>query len=223
MHLWRIELELSANRPETALGFLLAAEDLSQQIHNGLLELEVLASRTAVLLALGRNEEAMLASSEAMHTLSKEHCSAYLIPFRHYQALFACGQPGLAFEALEQSVQMLNSVLGTLSPAQQKFSCGHIALHREILSAWENLQPHRFLLNLPGLDGKREIQASWTVWLPDDDGIFDKVQRRRFQLQRLLTESSQQGACPTHHDLARVLKISERTLAKDLAALRKKG
>jgi len=60
------------------------------------------------------------------------------------------------------------------------------------------------------------------VWLPEDEVIYDKVQRRRFQLQRLMAESSQQGACPTHKNLARVLKISERTLISDLAALRSK-
>lgn len=222
LHLWRIELELSANRPQTALEFLLVAEALSQKIHNGLDEFEGLASRTAVLLALGWNGEALQASSEAMFRLKEGQNGAYLIPYRYYQALTACGEPAKAFDALLQAVQMLNSVLDTLSPAQQKISRDQVPLHREMLAAWESLNPRRLLISLPGSDGAREIQTNWTVWLPEDEVISEKVQRRRSQLQRLLSEASQQGACPTHHDLAQVLKISERTLAKDLAALRGK-
>jgi predicted DNA-binding transcriptional regulator YafY len=42
---------------------------------------------------------------------------------------------------------------------------------------------------------------------------------RRFRLQRLLREAAAQGAAPTNDDLATALKVSRRTIQRDLKAL----
>jgi hypothetical protein len=98
-----------------------------------------------------------------------------------------------------------------------------VPLHREILSTWENLQPRQVVVSLPGSDGSSQVAFTWTVWQAEDRAIPDKVARRRHQLERLLAEAGQAGGAPTHRHLAEALGVSERTIALDLAVLRRKA
>lgn len=46
--------------------------------------------------------------------------------------------------------------------------------------------------------------------------------RRRHRLLRLLAEAQSQGAAPIYRHLAKALGVSERTVERDMAALRQK-
>jgi predicted ATPase/DNA-binding SARP family transcriptional activator len=222
LRLLQVEMELAAGSPQAALSGLEEAQSLSRNIQLGMVELDLLASRSAVLLALGRREEAVEAACQALRRIPKGLNSGYLIPYRYYQALDACGRLAEGQPALAQAVQMLNAVLDSLPPSQQKISRQQVLLHREILSTWENLQPHRVGVSLPGSEAS-SVPVTWTVWLLEDQAIQDKVERRRHQLERLLVEDGQQGGEPTHRHLAQALRVSERTIAHDLAALKRKS
>ncbi len=67
------------------------------------------------------------------------------------------------------------------------------------------------------------VTVDWTVFAPEDDVITDPVERRRYQVLRLLREAAEQSAAPTVADLAAVLDVSQRTIKRDLAALRAAG
>ena len=64
------------------------------------------------------------------------------------------------------------------------------------------------------------VDVTWTLETAADRHIANKTQRRRRQLLRLLTEAQAQGAVPAYPHLAEALAVSERTIMRDMAALR---
>ena len=62
-----------------------------------------------------------------------------------------------------------------------------------------------------------------TLDAPADADIPGKVDRRRHRLLRLLREASEQAAAPAVKHLAQALGVGERTIRRDLAALRAQG
>jgi hypothetical protein len=67
------------------------------------------------------------------------------------------------------------------------------------------------------------VEVVRTVAAHEDGGIPGKVDRRRWQLLRLLKEAAEQSAAPTVADLASALSVDERTSRRDFAALRDAG
>lgn len=67
----------------------------------------------------------------------------------------------------------------------------------------------------------------WTVDSGDEDALVlqqsGSVALRRHRLRRLIAEAHNQGALPTHTDLAHALHVCTRTVARDLAATRLSG
>ena len=89
---------------------------------------------------------------------------------------------------------------------------------------------HLAAIGAPGgrpLRDEEKISVTWTV----DDGAQDavmlaqqgKVALRQWRLVRLLGEARSQGGEPTVSDLALALGVDERTIKRDLAALRAQG
>jgi len=222
----QVELELAANRPPDALCFLEEAEKLSQTFRLRSLPLYLLADRSAVLLASGRAEEALQASSRAVGMLDPDREGLFIVLYRHSQALSACGRKTEAYRVLSAAAQGVNRLVASLPPQQQKNSRECVPIHRDILLAWESLQPRQVRVSLPESgqalsSTNRDIPVTWTVWLPEDAEIPHKVERRRHQLQRLLAEAARQGAAPAQAHLAEALGVSVRTIAQDLAELKR--
>jgi predicted ATPase/DNA-binding SARP family transcriptional activator len=67
------------------------------------------------------------------------------------------------------------------------------------------------------------IEISWTIQEPLDAEIEGKAVRRQHRLLRLIDEAQLQGGAPTVADLAQALQVSDRTIKRDLAVLRKAG
>jgi len=174
-----------------------------------------------VLLALGRTTEAVEAANQAMLKLPAGMDSSYLVAYRSFQALAAGGRMEEALHSLARAVKMLNGVLESLSPTQQKVSRARAPWQAEILAAWEAWQGRRVDVALPRSGRGLAVEVSWTTWLPADAAIPDKVERRRRQITRLVAEAGQAGAEPTQRHLAQALGVSERTLAQDLAVLKR--
>ena len=81
-----------------------------------------------------------------------------------------------------------------------------------------------FTVNVSNNLSKDEwIEIIWTISAPEDENFTGKTARRRFRIQRLLVEATNQGAVPTVNDLATTLDSSPRTIKRDLSALREAG
>jgi biotin operon repressor len=93
------------------------------------------------------------------------------------------------------------------------------------------LQPNQISVHLPHVDAptgrplrdEETVEVVWTLATPDDDAISGRAARRRQRILRLLREAAEQSAAPTVTHLAAALGASERTIKRDLAALRAAG
>jgi len=239
----QVELELTDHYPAAALHFLQKAEILSQNLHIGNLHTQLLFDRSEVMLALGKPEEALRASSQAMNSLNPGRHIHYVFSYRHYQALSACGRKTEALQVLAVTIRGLNSLIDSLQMEElssnfvdQRTEISGVKclpLQNEILMTWESLQPKILLISLPRRHGSKpvltvtnsdpggsEVQVRWTVWIPEDEELSNKVERRRQQLHRLLEEAEQYGAAPAQKHLAEALGVSQRTIAQDLVEVK---
>jgi hypothetical protein len=73
------------------------------------------------------------------------------------------------------------------------------------------------------LNAAAYTNVTWTLFLPTDDLIANRAQRRRHILQRLLQEAAAQGAAATDEDLATAVAASRRTIMRDLQQLAAAG
>lgn len=90
------------------------------------------------------------------------------------------------------------------------------------------LEQKQVIVALPKIDGpygrslrdNAYVHVTWTLVAAEDEMIPGKVARRRHRILRLLREAHAQGAAPNHHHLAQALKVSQRTIERDMAYLR---
>ncbi len=226
-----IHLDLDEGDPAMAWEHLQAAETLCQELGLACWAVRLLSLRGPVLLALGQSQAALAATSEAMARLKPGIEQAYLIPFRHSQALSALDRTQETYAALEQAYRMLSKTLSGLPPKEQKMSWERVPEHRALLAAWQATRPPCTIVRLPcasaptgrPLRDDERVDVHWTVTEPEDEDIQGKVARRRRRLLRLLSEAKEQGAAPTVGDLALALSVSQSTIKRDLAALRQSG
>ncbi|RPI84547.1 MAG: hypothetical protein EHM41_13125 [Chloroflexi bacterium] len=178
-----------------------------------------------------------------MNSLNPGRHIHYVFSYRHYQALSACGRKTEALQVLAETVRGLNLLTDSLRTEKQRTDFDQIRtvmsgtkclpLQNEILIAWESLQPIFKIISLPRRHGRKpvltvtnsepgssEVQVRWTVWIPEDEELSNKVERRRHQLRRLLEEAEQYGAAPTQKHLAEALGVSQRTIAQDLVEVK---
>jgi response regulator of citrate/malate metabolism len=71
------------------------------------------------------------------------------------------------------------------------------------------------------------VLVHWTVDAGPADAALERscgsITLRRTRLARLMKEAQDQGAVPSTADLAAALEVSQRTIQRDLAALRQQA
>ncbi len=152
--------------------------------------------------------------------------------WHHYQIMAAAGDPEAARAALERAYAQVQARYATLTdPAWQRGYIEDVPLHRQIVAAWEAYEPRRLAVRLPRagaptgrpLRDDEYVDVTWTVETPEDEAVAGNADRRQARLSRLLGEAAEQGAAPTVDDLAAALAVSQPTVRRDLAALRRAG
>lgn len=222
---------MALNYPQQALNHLQEAETACREAGAERDCVGILADRGEALLALGRSDEALEVTAQAVARLRPGVERGYRLLFVHHRALRAVGLEREASEALAQAHRALMETLEGLPEPQRRVSLERVPEHRAIVAAWEAVQPRRVLFRLPRADvptgrplrDDEWVEVAWTVDAPEDRAISGKVARRRHRLLRLLEEAREQRAAPTVSRLAEALGVSERTLKRDLAALRAAG
>lgn len=122
---------------------------------------------------------------------------------------------------------------GLLGEARALYTCcgmvAALARLDEATSSW--LSPGQARVRLPAasaptgrpLQDDEWVEVLWTVEAPEDEQVTGKAARRQGRVLRMLGEAAGQGAAPTVDALAAALDVSQRTIERDLAALRQAG
>jgi len=224
------QLLLDQGAAGEALSCIREAEAVCKELDLSGLAVTLLALRGVALLAMGRPEEALAATAEAVSKPAQGIRRRHLLAYWHYQVLQALGRTKEAASAIDRAHSLLRKSLESLSPKQQQMSLRRVRVNRAIVAAWEKTQD-RSEWRLPRvgaptgrpLRDDEWVKVVWTIEAPEDREIANKVARRRHRLLRLLHEARKQGGAPTVDDLAAALQASRATIKRDLAALRKAG
>ncbi len=218
---------VSSAQLQSALENLEQAEALSKKYGLGMYTEPLLDLKAEIMLAVEKPEESLKFITQVISLANAAHNTSYRSHFIHYKILTKLGLSVEAGRALERAYQGLTMMLADLSIEQQEMSRRNIPAHRQILEAWQAIQPRRISVRLPRVDaplGRRlradeVVEVAWTVAVPEDEAIRGKVERRRARILRLLQEALECEAAPTGEHLAQALGVSARTIASDLAAL----
>ena len=153
-----------------------------------------------------------------------------------YKALLEVGETERGKAALEDAYQLLMQFANNISDLERRHAYLHDIspgqpiwddYHEYILGQTTNKkQVHLPKATAPlgrALVDDDLVEIAWTVKIPKDDEISGKIARRQHRLLRLLDEAESQGAMPSVENLASALEVSDRTIKRDLAALRKAG
>jgi len=185
-------------------------------------------------LRLGDLATAVRLSAQAMAEMESqpEDTPSLDVYWHHYQIMTAAGSPAAARAALARAYAQVQERYATLTdPAWQRGFIEEMPLHRQIVAAWDAHEPRRLTVRLPRADAPtgRPLRddeyatVTWTVETPEDKTVADNADRRQARLGRLLREAAEQGAAPTVDDLAAALAVSQPTVRRALAALRRAG
>lgn len=223
-------LEIDESSLDTAVRCADVAMAICDQTGMAGLAAHALAIRGKALLAQKQIEGALAAATQAIIGLESALGRTYLIPLAYYEILAALERNDEARGAIEEAYRLLTKHIEGFPVEQQRQAIESAPEHRAIVAAWEAFQPKRATVRLPRagaplgrpLRDEEWTEITWTVSLPEDELIPGKVARRQHCLLRLLREAADQNAAPTLEHLARALRVSVRTIAGDMAALRKR-
>ncbi len=135
----------------------------------------------------------------------------------------AASQFALAFRLLESNLAGVDEARAATARSLPRFAAiieDYERFHPRLVEVWlpmestpigRPLKPDEFKL------------VTWSASIPSDWRTTDAAQRRRWRVLRLCHEAVEQGALARVHDLADLLRVSERTVKRDLAELRRRG
>jgi DNA-binding SARP family transcriptional activator/DNA-binding transcriptional ArsR family regulator len=212
------------------------ALSIKREIDQQAWSLEDLAGLTRAALARRRPDEAMEHITGVLDWIDQEGIAGIEHPLSvyltAYRVLTAGGRVGRAQEILTDAYQLVMERAGKLDDEGLRRSfLENVAEHRAIWDAYRELNSRTMAACLPRLDapsgrplGEDEtVTVTWTVAAPEDEALEEGPARRQARCRRLLQEAADQGAAPTVGDLAAALAVSEPTVRRDLAALRRAG
>jgi DNA-binding transcriptional ArsR family regulator len=148
-----------------------------------------------------------------------------------YRILRATAAPH-AQELLSHAYHLLQQRASKIAERALKHSfLENIPAHRAIVDAVRDREARMVKMRIACADAplgrplhdEEYVTVAWTVAAPEDELLPEGMARRQARLGRLLQEAVEQGAAPTVGDLARALGVSEPTVRRDLAALRRAG
>jgi predicted ATPase/DNA-binding SARP family transcriptional activator len=198
------------------------------------------ALKALVLAMGGQCDSANALFTESIGYATTENDNVMQAYFWGYRMYKVCGDRPTSLEWLEKSNRILLDTMAQLEPGQRARSLQNVPEHRFIHAAFElelgsaalrndtadlsSVAVHLPRANAPLGRPLREdewVEIHWTPDHPKDGAIKGKRLQRLSRIRRLLNEAADQGAAPTYHDLAEALGVSQRTIERSMAELRK--
>ena len=223
--------ELSAELYEKGRQHALEAEEICAKhgMTDLLVGIRALAAR--IHLRLGDIDRALEYGDKAMREIRPGVELAHMVPFALSEVYAAIGDRTKHHQYIDHAYRQLMETLGGLPESLRHQAIAKVPAHSAIVEAWSQQRPEQVSVELPTISapvGKpleevERITVRWTVDDPLDEGISDRIERRRHRIMRLASEAEAQGAAPTIEELAGALEISSATIRRDLAALRAAG
>jgi DNA-binding SARP family transcriptional activator/Tfp pilus assembly protein PilF len=209
---------------------------LRQELDQLHLAAESRAGLARVALQQGNAGAAMEQVEEILRIEKARGVGGATEPFRIwltcYRVLDACQDPR-AGEVLTIAHERLQEQRSNIHNEDlERTFLENVDAHREIITAYEAGQALRQMtvrLARAGAPTGRPLRddeyvtITWTAAAPEDEAIADGPKRRQARIRRLLQEAADQDGAPTVSDLAEALAVSEPTVRRDLAALRRSG
>jgi DNA-binding SARP family transcriptional activator/Tfp pilus assembly protein PilF len=209
---------------------------LRRELDEPHLAVESLAGLARVALQRGNVGAAMEHVEEILRLGKARGFGGAIEPFRIwltcYRVLEACQDPR-AGEVLATAYERLQAQRSNIHDEDlARTFLENVAAHRELIAAYLAGQARsQRAVRLARADAPtgrplrddEYVTITWTVTAPEDASLEDGPARRQAQIRRLLQEAADQDAAPTVSDLAAALAVSEPTLRRDLAALRRAG
>jgi predicted ATPase/DNA-binding SARP family transcriptional activator len=197
---------------------------------------ESLAGLARVALQRGNVDAAMEQVEEILRLEKARGFGGTIEPFRIWLTCYRVlksSQDPRAGEVLAAAYERLQAQRSNIHDKDlERTFVENVAAHRELIAAyieWRALGQRTVRLpradapmGRPLCDGEY-VTITWTVTAPEDEAVEDGPDRRQAQMRRLLQEAADQDAVPTVSDLATALAVSEPTVRRDLAALRRAG
>lgn len=190
---------------------------------------EILALQAQAILGLGRVQEALIYSRQAVLALAQGSRAKDMqvdVYFAHAMALSAAGDDSQAEDYLRRAYAVLIEIASTLeddAARQAFFQRGPITrrLMAEIYARGiaEPLEAGRQTRWLQSRQGNYAAPVQWTVDAGPADMALKQskgaIALRRQRLARLIREAELQGIEPRGEDLATALGVSVRTIQRD--------
>jgi len=198
---------------------------------------ELLAYQGLALLGLGQHTEALSVTWQAVFALAQGEVSQEVVTeicYAHAMALQANGAEDQASNYYARAYENILAVAAQLEDeaARQAFFYRNPTMRRlmrELHARGMAQFPREGTVTrqLPAKRGSHLVQVQWAPDAGPADAALKRargaIALRRARLSRLLKEARSQGAEPTTAQLAEALGVSERTVQRDLAALRDDG
>jgi tetratricopeptide (TPR) repeat protein len=138
--------------------------------------------------------------------------------------------PSRAREAIDKALALIEADLeGLDADREDRARSAHLFVKIRDAHAQSNARRLTIAVRRVGTPGGRQpkgeevLAVAVTPWVPSDEAISSHVDRRRFQLERVIGEFESAGASPSIKHLARALDVSHSTVKRDLSALRSDG
>ena len=233
VHLRRLgaRVELDAGSLSTARSHIDEAQVICAELD--LNDVAPSVESLAALIALESDEPelALDLARDATAMLEKGADEAHIVWYRRYLAERTAGTEDEANDALNHASRMLHALTDALPPEIRESARTRVPDHRAIVAAAERTFSTERTVTLPRVEvplgrpvhDDEWIEVVWTITDPSDASISNRGERRRMRLQRLAEQAERQGGAPRVEDLAETLGVSEATVRRDLAALRKAG
>jgi DNA-binding SARP family transcriptional activator/predicted ATPase len=214
------------------------AYDLRQALGQINLSMEPLAGLARVALAQDdlAQAEALVAKIPLVDANAMHGIGEVFWVYQTCHCVFAAAQDPRAQDVLVTACALLQERAAKIPGEETRHSfLENVVTHRQLAAACQAMEagPSRRqvrvrlpLASAPTGRPLREdewMQVVWTVDAAEDAEVSRKADRRRCRLLRLLGEAAAQSAAPTVKDLASALGVNERTVRRDLAALREAG